>query len=565
MKRKGAWSDHHKMGLREPAFSGFLPLHPAANPGHLRQNRTRRSHSVKQEISEEQRKNGILIGAVIVFLLLALPVAVWLDLTELSKTALRRQAIDLNSVITSVRSYYASNVVGRVLANPDGTTKVVHNYESVPGAIPIPATLSLELGRVIGAQQENITYRFVSDFPFQNRAPHQLDRFEKDALDALRRDPEQKIVETETSLFNDKVRLVAPVTMGPACVSCHNSHPESPKKDWKVGDVRGIQEVIIAQPIAANIFSFKFLLAYFLVAAGSGLAFLSLQRRQAGRIKSMNRELESANDFLASLSMKISRYIPPQVYKSIFSGQKDVTIHTERKKLTIFFSDIQNFTATAERLQPEQLTQLLNEYFTEMSAIAHDYGGTIDKFIGDAMLIFFGDPETRGDRADAQACLQMAWRMQQRLAELNAKWRAAGIEQPFRSRMGINSGYCNVGNFGSTDRMDYTIIGAEANLAARLQSIAEPGGIVLSYETFALVSDIVRAHALPAITMKGISREVIPYSVDALNDAAAESSGVITERAPGLELYLDPAVVKSGDAAHVRALLESALASLKPA
>ena len=194
--------------------------------------------------------------------------------------------------------------------------------------------------------------------------------------------------------------------------------------------------------------------------------------------------------------MKISRYIPPQVYRSIFSGQKDVTIHTERKKLTIFFSDIQNFTATAERLQPELLTQLLNEYFTEMSAVAHEYGGTIDKFIGDAMLIFFGDPETKGDRADAQACLQMAWRMQHRLTELNAKWRASGIELPFKARMGINSGYCNVGNFGSSDRMDYTIIGAEANLAARLQSIAEPGGIVLSYETFALVSDIVRAHAL---------------------------------------------------------------------
>ncbi|SFJ57266.1 Adenylate cyclase, class 3 [Bradyrhizobium sp. Gha] len=378
----------------------------------------------------------------------------------------------------------------RILANPGGATRVVHNYESVAGAIPIPATLSLELGRVIGAQQENITYRFVSDFPFQNRAPHQLDKFQKDALDALRRDPEQKIVETATSLFSDKVRLVAPVVMGPACVSCHNSHPESPKTDWKVGDIRGIQEVIIAQPIAANIvsrlclpendllrfhISFKFLLAYFLIAAGCGLSFLSLQRRQARRIKGMNRELESTNDFLASLSIKISRYIPPQVYKSIFSGQKDVTIHTERKKLTIFFSDIQNFTVTTERLQPELLTQLLNEYFTEMSAIAHEHGGTVDKFIGDAMLIFFGDPETKGDRADAQACLRMAWRMQQRLTELNAKWRASGIEQPFRSRMGINSGYCNVGNFGSSDRMDYTIIGAEANLAARLQSIAEPG------------------------------------------------------------------------------------------
>ena len=109
----------------------------------------------------------------------------------------------------------------------------------------------------------------------------------------------------------------------------------------------------------------------------------------------MNRELETANDFLATLSMKISRYLSPQIYKSIFSGQKDVTIHTERKKLTIFFSDIKDFTATTERLQPEQVTSLLNEYFTEMSNIALKHGGTLDKFVGDAILIFFGDPESK--------------------------------------------------------------------------------------------------------------------------------------------------------------------------
>ncbi len=96
--------------------------------------------------------------------------------------------------------------------------------------------------------------------------------------------------------------------------------------------------------------------------------------------------------------MKISRYLSPQIYKSIFSGQKDVTIHTERKKLTIFFSDIKDFTATTERLQPEQITRLLNEYFTEMSKIALKHGGTIDKFVGDAMLIFFGDPDPRAKR-----------------------------------------------------------------------------------------------------------------------------------------------------------------------
>src|SRR6202034_174004 len=132
-------------------------------------------------------------------------------------------------------------------------------------------------------------------------------------------------------------------------------------------------------------------------------------------IQGMNRELESPTDFLATLSLKISRYIPPQIYKSIFSGQKDVTIHTERKKLTIFFSDIKDFTATTERLQPEQITLLLNEYFTEMSNIALKHGGTIDKFVGDAILIFFGDPESKGEAEDAKACLRMAAEMQHRL------------------------------------------------------------------------------------------------------------------------------------------------------
>jgi class 3 adenylate cyclase len=196
-----------------------------------------------------------------------------------------------------------------------------------------------------------------------------------------------------------------------------------------------------------------------------------------------------------------------------------------------------------------------------MSDIAHQHGGTIDKFIGDAMLIFFGDPETRGDRADAQACVRMAWNMQRRLLELNAKWRAAGIEQPFKSRMGINSGYCNVGNFGSADRMDYTIIGAEANLAARLQSIAERGGIVISYETFALASDVISAHPLPAITMKGISREVIPYSVDDVLDDTAKGD-VIVERVKGLDFYLDPSLVDPQGVDRIRSILSDALATL---
>jgi adenylate cyclase len=326
---------------------------------------------------------------------------------------------------------------------------------------------------------------------------------------------------------------------------------------------------IVAQPIAANIFSFNYLLAYFALAALAGATFILLQLRQAVMIKGINRELGEANDFLAAISMKISKYLSPQIYKSIFSGQKDVSIATERKKLTIFFSDIKDFTAVSERLQPEDLTALLNEYFTEMSAIALKHGGTIDKFIGDAILAFFGDPETKGVEEDARACLRMAVEMQRRLEQLNTEWRKRGIEHPFRARMGINTGYCNVGNFGSDDRMDYTIIGAEANLAARLQAIAEPGGICLSYETYAVVRDLVRATPGQAIAMKGISRKVVPYTVEGLLGELTQRPEVISEYGTGLDLFLDVAAMDESAMERARKRLGEALlavtARAKPA
>jgi adenylate cyclase len=126
-------------------------------------------------------KMGYVFALLVALLLLGLPIAVWLDLSKLVETNLRRQAGDVNSIISSVRNYHADNVVGRILASP-GMTKVVHNYKDIPGAIPIPATLSLELGKVISEQQRNIEYRFVSDYPFKNRAPHALDEFETAAL-----------------------------------------------------------------------------------------------------------------------------------------------------------------------------------------------------------------------------------------------------------------------------------------------------------------------------------------------------------------------------------------------
>ena len=426
-----------------------------------------------ERASYQQRAMSTLLVATVLLGVLGLPVAVWLDLRILSERVLRMQASEASRIIDDMRSFYGSDVVGRVLQAPEPVL-VTHNYRDIAGAIPIPSTLSIELGKRISAQDGSVKYRFVSDMPFKGREPHQLDDFEKEALARLRVTPEQPIVKVSGSFFDKNVRTAAPVVMGLACVNCHNAHPDSPKTDWKVGDVRGIQEISVRQPIFANIFSFKYTLIYLSLASLAGFACILLQRRQEKLIRGMNQELSEANDFLAGISMKLAKYLSPQIYKSIFSGQKDVAIATERKKLTIFFSDIKDFTTISERLQPEDLTQLLNEYFTEMSAIALRHGATIDKFVGDAILIFFGDPETKGVEEDARACLRMAVDMQQYMEQLNARWRKRGIDLPMQVRIGINTGFCNVGNFGSEDRMAYTIIGAEANIAARLQAIAEP-------------------------------------------------------------------------------------------
>src|SRR5262245_18400384 len=115
---------------------------------------------------------------------------------------------------------------------------------------------------------------------------------------------------------------------------------------------------------------------------------------------------------LEALSSKLSKYLSPQIYESIFSGEQEVEISAKRKKLTIFFSDIAGFTETTENLESEELTDVLNHYLTEMSTISLAYASTIDKYIGDAMLLFFGDPLSRGVKEDAKACVMMAIAMQ---------------------------------------------------------------------------------------------------------------------------------------------------------
>ncbi len=250
-------------------------------------------------------------------------------------------------------------------------------------------------------------------------------------------------------------------------------------------------------------------------------------------------ELSRKSTALEVVANQLSKYLSPQVYRSIFDHQKEVKLASERKRLTIFFSDLVGFTETADRMESEDLTQLLNHYLSEMSKIALSYGATIDKFVGDAIVIFFGDPETQGIQQDALACAKMAIAMRERLVTLRHQWLDQGIDKPLECRMGIHTGYCTVGNFGSESRMDYTIIGGAVNLASRLESAAKPGSILISNETHAQIKDHILCASLGAANLRGIAHPVLTYEIIDLIENGSDKGRQIREIGPHLHLSVD--------------------------
>ena len=265
---------------------------------------------------------------------------------------------------------------------------------------------------------------------------------------------------------------------------------------------------------------------------------LSRLRLEANLRKSLATQLEKqkkvAEDAKAEAQLKtqqmedvsgqLAKYLSPQIYESIFSGKQNVEVKSYRKKITVFFSDIVNFTVISDKLESEELTALLNFYLNEMSQIALKHGATIDKYIGDAIMIFFGDPESFGIEEDARRCVAMAVEMQQRMAELWGYWsKHFGLKKDLEIRVGINTGYCTVGNFGSEDRLDYTVIGAAVNLASRLESAATPSGILVSEETYFQVKDYFSFDAPQQLELKGLERGVSAYEVDISDMSRAET------------------------------------------
>lgn len=296
--------------------------------------------------------------------------------------------------------------------------------------------------------------------------------------------------------------------------------------------------------------------------AWGGIASFLLYRTRV-RLKDAMQDTAEKAEQLQGLASRLSKYLSPHVYNTIFTGSRDVKIGTSRKKLTVFFSDVQGFTQLTDSMESETLTSLLNKYQNEMTEIALRHGGTIDKFIGDAIVIFFGDPESRGQVEDALACVMMALEMRERMKSLRKEWEAEGGSRPLHIRMGINTGYCTVGNFGSENRLTYTIVGGQVNLASRLEHAAALDQILISSETHALVKDRVYCETKEEVMVKGIAYPVQTYEVIGLPEEVIGAKGEMRKETDGFTLSVEFHKVPRSEREVVLAVLEEAVSRLR--
>ena len=223
--------------------------------------------------------------------------------------------------------------------------------------------------------------------------------------------------------------------------------------------------------------------------------------------------LEEINKRLQKAQEQISRYIDPNVTEKIFKGEFSAELTHKRTKLTLFFSDIKDFTQFTDASDPEDVARLLNEYLGEMAQIVRKWGGTIPQFTGDSIYAIFGAPDSKGAQEDALACLRMALEMQMKMKTLRDKWWNEGIQFPFEIRCGIHTGMADVGNYGSEGFMEYSAIGLNTNLASRLEKACQPGEIYLSHASWALVNDEIPCEEVGTIEVKGFHYPIQTYRV----------------------------------------------------
>jgi len=218
----------------------------------------------------------------------------------------------------------------------------------------------------------------------------------------------------------------------------------------------------------------------------------------------INRQLNRIKRF-----EELRRYLSPKIADEILRKGEVLGAKPKRRLITVVFTDIRNFSSISESIEPEELFHLMDQYMKEMIEIIHRYDGTLNKIIGDGMMIFFGDPVPIEDHAER--AVLMALEMRERVGVLKKDWIQFGHELSIG--IGINTGYMTVGNIGSETLRDYTVLGNQVNVAARLVNIAGPGQILISQRTMTRVRDMVESEEMGDISVKGLQYPVKVYNV----------------------------------------------------
>jgi adenylate cyclase len=450
------------------------------------------------------------------------------NMSELSMKLIESQALQNAAwsakAINEAINLYSDEAVSRA-QSVDGIT-VTHNYPIKEGAIPLPSTYALELGWRISAKGDGMLVRLYSDYPFPWRKAEggPKDEFQREALRYLKQRPNQQFSRLEKNNGHLSLRYAQASIMQSSCVACHNTHPNSPKRNWEVGDVRGVWEVVqpldgfIAQT-QAGLRGTSVMLGGISVLGLSGIALVIGRLRQTTkeleqRVRERTADLARANVDLekrnALIRQVFGRYSSDRIVAQLLESPEGLKLGGERRKITILTSDLRGFTSLSERMQPEEVIHILNLYLEQMADVITSYEGTIDEFMGDGILVLFGAPTSREDdtvRAVACACA-----MQLAMGAVNERMKQMGL-LPLEMGIGINTGEVVVGNIGSEKRTKYGIVGSQVNLTYRIESYTTGGQILISETTLNDTKSVVKIGGQKQVKPKGVQEPITIYEV----------------------------------------------------
>ena len=257
------------------------------------------------------------------------------------------------------------------------------------------------------------------------------------------------------------------------------------------------------------------------------------------------RELYDANISLVSLGDRLSSFLPDQIRRLMEEGEDSAAnLVATRRYITIIFGDLSGFTSIAEVLDPEAVTEIVNEYFEAVFELVVKHGGLLDKFIGDGFMAFWGAPESAGQQNDAVRCARFGIEMRDRFKKLAESWSKRGIDHQISLRQAIHSGYCSVGNFGTQKRLQFTAMGNPVNVTARLEGEAEPGSVLMSLTTQSMVSPYFDSRPKGKLIVKGIKHPISTFELlpktsaaEAENEPAADQVTAFLNHLEGTSVF----------------------------